>query len=275
MKKFRLLILIVTIPFFFQACYKSTQSDNPCIPHIESEFLPESQPVDTQTSYQLSESPKYPQAKKYPDIDIQDYIIRREKIAKVIPIDLNRDGEKELVVATIYPWFEEEEWKYIPDDAPLTPGSRVGRLRIFAWDGVDYVEIAYEDCAWGGTKPQDLELEIGDINKDGKIEIILLAPSMGNTFGITVYTFLDDIFAIKKLFDDVPKHGAEVKDIDGDGFKEILLECFAPDEERTKALDEKRYDVSVTKIYKWNTEDKKYELFKITPPHKVGESVNF
>lgn len=192
---------------------------------------------------------------------IQGCLQKRDEILKIVKVDILPWEGEEIVIATVYPWFKDE------DREKITYGlftQRVGRLYILIWNGLEYIEHS----RFEGIGYPLHELNVEDINGDGKKEIVTIGT--GGT-GMIIAVFRNMGGGYARIFYDTPKYRVQIKDIDGDKCKELLLECFAPEEERTETFRKKGYHVSVTKIYKWNVENKKYELFKVTPPHKLGE----
>jgi len=196
---------------------------------------------------------------------IKGCLQKRDKIQKIVTEEiLPWSKGEEIIVATVYPWYEGKQLR----QTDTFYSQMTGRLYILRWNGLEYVE----DARFVGIACPLDNLDVKDINGDGKKEIVAIGVG-GTSAIITIFGDRGGVYG--RIFEDTPKHNVEIKDIDGDKCKELLLETFAPEGKETDALLEKGWQVSVTKIYKWNKEKRGYELFKITKPHKLGETGDF
>lgn len=184
--------------------------------------------------------------------------------------DVDNDGKKEVVIALIrcklplwrghlpHDIIDFAELAHIPLEGDLLVG--IYDLRKGEWQRVKEIELAKEIYYF----PPELEMKIGDFNKDGLNEIFFWAPS-GNASLWEIWQFKGNK---GKILGEGPEDRAEVelKDIDGDGVWEILEKAptwhIATVKEQETVLKGHVYAI---RILKWSREKQKWIFWKLVP----------
>lgn len=162
-------------------------------------------------------------------IIVRQYIPEEERIVKVLRADTTGDGQKEILAVAIKPKSNKQDYNDVR--IYILQRRKTGEIQkwMFSPMGEVFENIVTED-----------------INKDGKVEIV--AFTIGGNIGI-IDVFIWDGSVYKRIFNDGAKGGIELKDIDGDKIKEILLKGTPGYGSYTENY-----------IYKWD--GKKYYLYK-------------
>lgn len=161
-------------------------------------------------------------------ITIRQYIPEEERIVKVLRADTTGDGQKEILAVAIKPKSNKQDY----NDVRVYVLQRRKTGEIQKWKS-PYVGEVFENIV------------IEDINKDGKVEIVAFTIG-GNIETIDIFAW--DGSTYKEIFNNGAKGGIEIKDIDGDAVKEILLKGTGYG------------SFTENDIYKWD--GKKYYLYK-------------
>lgn len=129
---------------------------------------------------------------------------KREIIAKVIKEDTDSDGEYEIIVA-------------------LQPRGDLGCALVLDWNGSKYIKYTINDFESGYY-----DLIVEDINKDGNKEIITSwKGGSGGFLDVDVFIWKDKKYELIWRAESLYHGRYRIKDIDGDGIKEIITERSA------------------------------------------------
>jgi hypothetical protein len=167
-------------------------------------------------------------------IDLSKYFPSEEKLKARLFADVNKDGNEEIIFLSGKSWDVKVQDPYL-----IT-------IHILTWDGEKYAS-SWEQKTRGEISE---ELKVEDINKDGILEVISY-QSLGNSLHLyiaawngTSYELLKPVGGNSSFKDGFGFKGAELKDEDGDGVKEIYG----------------YYGVAGSKadVYKWDGKQYKY-----------------
>ena len=126
-----------------------------------------------------------------------------------VAIDLDADGIEELL------------FTYVRE--------RRSRVDVAAWDGAEYRVVA---DATGGAAQRIERVRVGDVNADGRTEIVTFeADETGASLTAFAAVGADSIVGLRAVggcYDGSATYGvvgAELRDTDGDGIPEIVARC--------------------------------------------------
>lgn len=189
-------------------------------------------------------------------------------------ISLTTEGKSQLQAANIDPlclrWEDtdgdgQSEWLGLYHQPQETP-----QLRGFVLDGEAWYDLqALEDEDYGLGMYPTCELEVRDINTDGKIEILIGGHAEGSIDLLHVFVWNGSEYTLLALFEG--KAGIRVKDEDGDLSDEIAVGYKAGGNLAWEAVytwDGANYGWTWGR-YRWFYLDRPHAYLTDTPEHAV------
>lgn len=109
---------------------------------------------------------------------------------------------------------------FLPDGSLLTIAGTKAMLKKWKWDGAAWTHETLWEKSWGGKFDRLRDIEIGDVDADGKDEYVIAT----HDHGVVAVFSPDDPANVIELNSkpDTFVHEVEIGDIDGDGKKEFV-----------------------------------------------------
>ena len=127
----------------------------------------------------------------------------------------------------------------------LTIGANKAILKLWRWDGQKWITKNLWQTSFGGKWDRFRDVEVGDVNGDGRDEIVIATHDQGV---VAVLTWKEGRWNVEELIrqKDTFVHEVEIGDVDGDGVKEFFT---TPSEPNKATMLSQPGGVD---MYKWN-----------------------